>query len=338
MDFIPKYVAGKNNRQFTRYRCKELEPILKSTYGCIVYQEQVMQIFQSLAGFSLGKSDVIRRAMSKKKAGVIIQERENFVNGCAKNGIDKDAADDIFDEMLDFGKYAFNKSHAAAYAVIGYQTAYLKLYFPSEFMAALLTSVMGGSQAKIAEYIDECKKMGVEILPPDVNESLRRFTVSDGKIRFGLAAIKSLGRHTIDNMIKERGKGKFVSMKDFVSRMNRADLNKRGIESLIKAGAFDSLGGTRKQYMTVYKSVIEGFSMNKRNNIDGQLDFFSLVPNSDHNKDDFICDGEYDKKDLLEMEKEVLGIYITGHPLERYMEVLKKYTDADSLRFEEGNA
>jgi DNA polymerase-3 subunit alpha len=294
-----------------------------------------MQIFQRLAGFSLGKSDVIRRAMSKKKAAVIINERKSFIEGCLKNGIDEKAAGDIFDEMLDFGKYAFNKSHAAAYAVIGYQTAYLKLYFPAEFMAALLTSVMGGAQTKTAEYIDECKKMNVEILPPDINESLKRFTVSDGKIRFGLSGVKNVGRQTLERAIKERENGKYVSMTDFISRMDRAALNKRGLESLIKAGAFDSLGGTRKQYMTAYKSVADGVALNKKNNIDGQLDFFSLAPDAAP-RDEFFCDDEYDKKTLLEMEKEVLGIYVSGHPLEEYMDFLEKYTDADSLSFEEG--
>ena len=265
MDFIPKYIKGKNAGGNVQYTHPKLEPILENTYGCIVYQEQVMQIVRDLAGYSLGRSDLVRRAMSKKKASVMAEERKNFVYGdgkdvpgCVKNGIPAEAAEKIFDEMTDFAKYAFNKSHAACYAVVGYQTAWLKAHYPVEFMAALMTSVMDNA-AKVSGYVEECKKMGIQLLPPDINEGYRQFSVSDGKIRFALAAIKNVGKGAVDALVAEREKnGPFTSMTDFCNRMEGGEWNKRGIESLIKGGAMDSLGGFRSQYMVIYKSILDG--------------------------------------------------------------------------------
>ncbi len=343
MDFIPKYVRGKRDAKNIQYTHSALEPILKSTYGCIVYQEQVMQIVRDLAGYSLGRSDLVRRAMSKKKTSVMDEERKNFVYGlgddvpgCVKNGISKEAAEIIFDEMVDFAKYAFNKSHAAAYAVIGYQTAWLKIYYPVEFMAALMTSVMDSS-AKVAEYINECKKMGISLLPPDINESYGHFSVSSSgsvsRIRFGLSATKNVGRATIAAMVAEREHGgAFKSLTDFINRMESKDINKRCIESLIKAGAFDSLGGYRSQYMSVYGSIVNGIAGLKKRNIEGQLNLFDMSDD----KDEFIKDelpnvSEYPQKQLLANEKEVLGVYISGHPLSEYEDFLKLHVSVTSL-------
>ncbi|WP_312071739.1 DNA polymerase III subunit alpha, partial [Anaerotignum propionicum] len=273
MDFIPKYVKGKNNPENIQYTHKSLEPILKNTYGCIVYQEQVMQIVRDLAGYSLGRSDLVRRAMSKKKASVMAEERINFVYGvgdevpgCVKNGIPAEVAEKIFDEMTDFAKYAFNKSHAACYAVVGYQTAWLKAHYPVEFMAALMTSVMDNA-GKVSSYIEECKKMGIALLPPDINEGYAHFSVSDGKIRFGLAAIKNVGRGVVNALVAERDReGLFQSMTEFCNRMETGEMNKRSFESLIKAGAMDSLGGARSQYMAIYKSILDGIGQARKNN------------------------------------------------------------------------
>jgi len=283
MDFIPKYVKGKNNPENIQYTHKSLEPILKNTYGCIVYQEQVMQIVRDLAGYSLGRSDLVRRAMSKKKASVMAEERKNFVYGvgdevpgCVKNGIPAEVAEKIFDEMTDFAKYAFNKSHAACYAVVGYQTAWLKAHYPVEFMAALMTSVMDNA-GKVSSYIEECKKMGIALLPPDINEGYAHFSVSDGKIRFGLAAIKNVGRGVVNALVAERDReGLFQSMTEFCNRMETGEMNKRSFESLIKAGAMDSLGGARSQYMAIYKSILDGIGQARKNNIEGQLNLFEL--------------------------------------------------------------
>ena len=342
MDFIPKYIKGKNAGGNVQYTHPKLEPILNNTYGCIVYQEQVMQIVRDLAGYSLGRSDLVRRAMSKKKADVMAQERKKFiygdgdeVPGCVKNGIPAEAAENIFDEMTDFAKYAFNKSHAACYAVVGYQTAWLKAHYPVEFMAALMTSVMDNA-AKVSGYVEECKKMGIQLLPPDINEGFKQFSVSDGKIRFALAAIKNVGRGAVDALVSEREKnGVFTSMTDFCNRMEGGEWNKRGIESLIKAGAMDSLGGFRSQYMVIYKSILEGIGQAKKNNIEGQLNLFDLGGEDDifPQKDELPPINEYPARDKLAMEKEVLGIYVSGHPLAEYEEQLRRKVSHTSLDF-----
>ena len=351
MDFIPKYIRGKNFPERIEYTHEALKPILNTTYGCIVYQEQVMQIVRDLAGYSLGRSDLVRRAMSKKKADVMAQERKNFVYGiegqvpgCVKNGIPAETAEKIFDEMTDFAKYAFNKSHAACYAVVGYQTAWLKTYYPVEFMAALMTSVMDNT-AKVSEYIEECGKMGIRLIPPDINEGYGHFSVSQGKIRFGLAAIKNVGKNTIDAIVTEREKnGPYVSLTDFIDRVEQKDLNKRAIESFIKGGAFDSLGGFRSQYMNIYKSVLDGANQRRKNNMEGQLNLFDLGGMSQQEKaqqDVLPQIDEYPVKERLAMEKEVLGIYVSGHPLKEYEELLKKKVSCTSLDFfldEEGRA
>lgn len=301
-----------------------------------------MQIVRDLAGYSLGRSDLVRRAMSKKKADVMAQERKKFiygdgdeVPGCVKNGIPAAAAETIFDEMTDFAKYAFNKSHAACYAVVGYQTAWLKAHYPVEFMAALMTSVMDNA-AKVSGYVEECKKMGIQLLPPDINEGFKQFSVSDGKIRFALAAIKNVGRGAVDALVSEREKnGVFTSMTDFCNRMEGGEWNKRGIESLIKAGAMDSLGGFRSQYMVIYKSILEGIGQAKKNNIEGQLNLFDLGGEDDifQQKDELPPINEYPVRDKLAMEKEVLGIYVSGHPLAEYEEQLRRKVSHTSLDF-----
>ncbi len=343
MEFIPKYVRGKNHPDSITYTHESLKPILNTTYGCIVYQEQVMQIVRDLAGYSLGRSDLVRRAMSKKKASVMAQERQNFVYGagdevpgCVKNGIDEKTAEKIFDEMTDFAKYAFNKSHAACYAVVGYQTAWLKTYYPVEFMAALMTSVMDFA-AKVSGYIEECKKMGITLLPPDINDGYANFSVSGNKIRFGLAAIKNVGKNTIAAIVEERDKnGPFQSLTEFINRMDGRELNKRCIESFIKSGAFDSLGGKRSQYMAVYKNILDAVGQAKKNNIEGQLNLFDLGAEDTGQmafQEELPKSDEYPLRDLLAMEKEVLGIYVSGHPLKEYEEILKRYTSASSVDF-----
>ena len=322
MDFIPKYIDGKNNPSHIKYTHPLLEPILRNTYGCIVYQEQVMQIVQELAGYSLGRSDMVRRAMSKKKADVMAKERENFINGlgdsvpgCVKNGISANIANTIFDEMTDFAKYAFNKSHAACYAVVAYQTAWLKTHYPAEFMAALMTSVQDRPD-KIALYIANCKTMNIGILPPDINESLSNFSVSDGNIRFGLSAIKGVGSNNITSIIKNRSnEGNFKSLHQFLDRMG-SNINSKTIESLIYAGAFDSLGGKRSQYIQSYKKMYEGLNSRKKSNIEGQMSLFQLGgENSQENyKDELPNVPEFENRFLLDKEKEYLGIYVSGHP------------------------
>ena len=342
MDFIPKYVKGKNDKDNVVYTHPALKSILEPTYGCIVYQEQVMQIVRDLAGYSLGRSDLVRRAMSKKKASVMAEERKNFVYGtddgtvpgCVKNGISADVAEKIFDEMTDFAKYAFNKSHAACYAVVGYQTAWLKYHYPVEFMAALMTSVMENG-SKVTEYIEECKKMGIELLPPDINEGYSGFSVSKGKIRFGLAAIKAVGDGVIKAIVKEREEsGPFTSLTGFLSRMEGKEINKRCIESFIKAGVFDSFGSKRSQYMSCYKAIIDGIGQSRKNNLEGQMNLFDLGgDDSAEERDDFPDMNEYDRKDLLAMEKEVLGIYVSGHPLADYEDVLNRKVSCTSRDF-----
>ena len=335
MDFIPKYVKGKINQNMVTYTHPMLGPILKDTYGCIVYQEQVMRIVRDLAGYSLARSDLVRRAMSKKKASVMEQERANFIAGCGERDIPPQIAEKIFDEMTDFARYAFNKSHAAAYAVVGYQTAWLKVHYPVEFMAAIMTSVIDFT-AKVAEYIDVCKKMGIKILPPDVNESYSGFSVSGGNIRFGLLAIKNVGRAVIESITAERAKnGRFTSLTEFINRLGGKDLNKRCMESFVKAGAFDSLGGKRIQYMTAYKDVLSGITQSKRRNIEGQMSLFEMDGGSDGSlyMDDLPRLEEYSIRELLTYEKEVLGIYVSGHPLSEYQDTLRKYVSTSSVDF-----
>ena len=344
MDFIPQYIKGKNNRDDIIYDCPQLEPILEPTYGCIVYQEQVMQIVRDLAGYTLGRSDLLRRAMSKKKGEVMQRERQNFVYGneeegvpgCIKNGIDEATANKIYDEMIDFAKYAFNKSHAAAYAVVSYQTAYLKYYYPVEFMAALLTSVIDNS-GKVAEYIYSCRQMGIQILQPDINKSVGTFSVENGNIRFGLTAIKSVGRPVIQAIIEERKeRGEFKHLKDFIERMGGREVNKRTIENFIKAGVFDSLGGTRKQFMMIYIQIMDQVNQERKYSMTGQMSLFDLV--DDEQKKEFEIPlpkvGEYEKENKLAFEKEVLGVYLTGHPLEDYEEKWKKSISRTTLDFQ----
>ncbi len=337
MDFIPKYIQGKKDALSITYTHPSLEEILDNTYGCIVYQEQVMQIVRKLAGYSLGRSDLLRRAMGKKKIEVMEKERETFlygdgdkIHGCIAKGIPKEIGEKIFDDMADFAKYAFNKSHAAAYAVVAYQTAYLKTYYKVEFMAALMTSVMDSS-GKISLYIESCKKMGIDILPPDINEAFGYFTTKGNAIIYGLAAIKNVGKNVTERIVEERNKnGKFTSLTNFYSRMDSKDINKRSIESLILAGAFDSLGGARSQYMAVYKLIADGMHFNKRNNIAGQIDLFS---SNDQIEDEDTLPQlkEYDTKQLLEYEKEVLGIYLSGHPLDKFAGILDKYVSIKNI-------
>lgn len=343
MDFIPKYIKGKNATEAIVYECPQLETILAPTYGCIVYQEQVMQIVRKLAGYSYGRSDLVRRAMSKKKASVMEKERKNFVygneaegvKGCIKNGISEAVANHIFDEMIDFAKYAFNKSHAAAYAVVSYQTAFLKCYYPVEFMAALMTSVIDNS-TKVSEYIYTCRKMGIQILPPDINEGEAVFTVSDGNIRYALSAIKGLGRPVIAELVRERTEnGRFKNLKDVATRLSGKEVNKRTVESLIKAGATASLPGTRKQLMMVYVQVLDSVAQEKKNALTGQLSLFDFVTEEEKEVYDIPLPevGEYQKEQLLAFEKEVLGIYVSGHPLEEYEELLNKNTTNTTLDF-----
>ena len=345
MDFIPQYIKGKNDASSITYDCPQLEPILAPTYGCIVYQEQVMQIVQALAGYTLGRSDLLRRAMSKKKSDVMQKERQIFVYGdeetgvpgCIKNGIDEKTANKIYDEMIDFAKYAFNKSHAAAYAVVSYQTAFLKYYYPVEYMAALMTSVIE-NPSKVAAYIYACRQMNIKILPPDINRGYADFSVDEGNIRYGLAAIKSIGKPIIQTIVEERKEyGEFKNLEDFISRMStREALNKRAIENFIKAGALDCLGGTRKQFMSIYIQIVDHVNQEKKYSMTGQMSLFDLV--SEEEKSDFQIQlpkvGEYAKETKLAFEKEVLGVYISGHPLEEYEEQWQKAISATTLDFQ----
>lgn len=334
MDFIPAYIRGKNNPDSITYDCELLEPILAPTYGCIVYQEQVMQIVRDLAGYSLGRSDLVRRAMSKKKSSVMEMERKNFVygneaegvKGCINNGIDERVANKIFDEMIDFAKYAFNKSHAAAYAVVSYQTAYLKYYYPLQYMAALMSSVMH-NVSKVSEYILTCRRMGIKVLPPDVNEGEGGFSVSGDAIRYGLSAIKGVNYSCIEKLCIERDeRGPFTNLNDFLTRMSDKDLNKRAIENFIKAGALDGLDGTRKQFMMAYAAMVDGINQAKKNTMAGQMTLFDLAGEEEKQEFEFKMPetGEYAKETLLAFEKEVLSVYISGHPLEEYEEKWRK--------------
>ena len=345
MDFIPQYIRGKNDAGSITYDCPQLEPILAPTYGCIVYQEQVMQIVRDLAGYTLGRSDLLRRAMSKKKGDVMQKERqifvygdeENGVPGCIKNGIDEKTANKIYDEMIDFAKYAFNKSHAAAYAVVSYQTAYLKYYYPVEYMAALMTSVIE-NPSKVAEYIYACRQMNIQILSPDINRGIGNFSVDGNNIRYGLTAIKSIGRPVIASIIEDRDEfGPFKNLEDFISRMSVKDgLNKRALEHLIKSGALDCLGGTRKQFMSIYVQIVDHVNQEKKYAMTGQMTLFDMV--GEEEKEQFEIKlpdvGEYSKENLLAFEKEVLGVYLSGHPLQEYEDKWRKSISATTLDFQ----
>ncbi len=344
MDFIPKYIKGKNHPESISYDCPQLEEILEPTYGCIVYQEQVMQIVRSLGGYTLGRSDLVRRAMSKKKASVMEQERKNFVYGnpeegvpgCIARGIDEKTANKIYDEMLDFAKYAFNKSHAAAYAVVSYQTAFLKYYYPVEFMAALMTSCIE-NPGKVAEYILNCRQMGIALLAPDINRSEGNFTVEGGSIRYGLSAIKGIGKPVIEAIVREReNNGPFTTLKDFVERVNGKEINKRIIENFIKAGAFDCLDGTRKQMMMIYIQVMDTVNREKKESMTGQMSLFDFMGEEEKREYDIKMPpvGEYSKENRLAFEKEVLGVYISGHPLEEYEEQWRKKISAVTADFQ----
>ena len=344
MDFIPRYLKGKNDKTSITYECPQLEPILSPTYGCIVYQEQVMQIVRDLAGYTMGRSDLVRRAMSKKKTAVMEKERQNFVygneaegvKGCIANGIDEKTANHIYDEMIDFAKYAFNKSHAAAYAVVSYQTAYLKYYYTKEFMAALMSSVMD-NVSKFSEYILTCRRMmDIAILPPDINEGESGFSVSGDGIRYGLSAIKSVGRPVVDAILEERKKnGIFSSMEDFINRMTNKEVNRRTIENFIKSGAMDSLPGTRRQKVAVAPILLDNKARERKNAWEGQMSLFDLV--SEEEKKEYQVSfpdvGEYSKEELLAFEKDILGVYISGHPLDDYEGLWRKNITATSADF-----
>ena len=343
MDFIPKYLKGKNDRASITYDCPQLEPILSPTYGCIVYQEQVMQIVRDLAGYTMGRSDLVRRAMSKKKASVMEKERRNFVygndeegvKGCIRNGIDEKTANLIFDEMTDFARYAFNKSHAACYAVVSYQTAYLKYYYPTEFMAALLTSVMDNT-GKVSEYILTCRQMGIDVLPPDINEGDSGFTVSGNAIRYGMSAVKSVGRSVAELIVQEReARGPYRTMDDFVDRMSAKEVNKRTLENFIKAGALDTLPGNRRQKCMVAPEMLERKTKEKKSVMEGQLSLFDFAAEDDKQNFQITFPNveEFKKEELLAFEKETLGIYISGHPMEAYEQVWKNNITAMSTDF-----
>ncbi len=344
MDFIPKYVKGKNESGKISYECPQLEPILSPTYGCIVYQEQVMQIVRDLAGYSYGRSDLVRRAMSKKKESVMIKERQTFVHGnaeegvpgCVKNGIPEAVANHIFDEMMDFAKYAFNKSHAAAYAVISYETAYLKCYYPVEFMAALMTSVID-NPGKVSEYIYTCRQMDIQILPPDINEGDAVFTVSNGAIRYALSAIKGVGRPVIQAIVQERDEnGPYLSLKDFAARLSGKEVNKRTVESFIKAGVFSNLHPNRRQLMMSYIQILDQLAADKKKSLTGQMTLFDIAGEEELKDYEMSMPevSEYSKDQLLALEKEVLGIYVSGHPLEEYEERIRKNATAYSNDFQ----
>ena len=331
MDSIPRFIACKHDPKLIRYKHPALIPILSVTYGCIVYQEQVIEIFRKLGGYSLGQADMVRRAISKKKKAQIEKERHSFIHGdpergipgCVANGIPAQTGEDIYDEIYDFANYAFNKAHAVSYAIVCYQTAWFKCHHMREYMAALLTSVLD-YQEKVAEYIGECRENGIRLMPPDINLSDADFTVDNGNIRFGLVAVKGVGRGVIQNLLAERGRsGRFTSFPDFCQRMMGADLNRRVVESLIKCGAFDSLGYKRSQLMEVYGQVLDGIAQQRRKNLEGQFDLFGgggedessgipelVLPNL----------PEYSRSQLMTMERETTGLYLTGHPMDEYRE------------------
>lgn len=343
MEFIPRYLKGKNDKASITYECPQLEHILRPTYGCIVYQEQVMQIVRDLAGYTMGRSDLVRRAMSKKKAAVMEKERQNFVygnpgenvKGCIKNGIDEKTANHIYDEMIDFARYAFNKSHAACYAVVAYQTAYLKYYYPKEFFAALMTSVMD-NVSKVSEYILSCRQMGIRILPPDINEGQSGFSVSGDAIRYGLSAIKSIGRNVVDEIIRERkNNGLYTSIDDFVERMGGREVNKRTLENFIKAGAMDSLPGNRRQKTMIAPELLDQKTKDRKNVLEGQMSLFDFAAEEEKQQYQITMPDvpEFPKGELLAFEKETLGIYVSGHPMDEYLETWKNSITAKTTDF-----
>ena len=337
MESIPRFISCKHNPNLIRYRHPSLEPILSNTYGCIVYQEQVIQIFQQLGGYSLGQADMVRRAISKKKAAQIQKEKDTFIHGdkergitgCVARGIPEDVAEAIYQEIYDFANYAFNKAHAVSYAVVAYQTAYFKCHFPREYMAALLTSVLDNSD-KVAGYINECKDCGIALLPPDINRSADTFTVEEGGIRFGLVAIKNIGRGFIQAVMREREGKPFTSLTDFCQRMSGSDMNKRAVENLIRSGAFDSLGARRSQLIQVYEKVMDSVADQQRKNLVGQMDFFSMSAagygEPAHVKEIPLPNiPEFSPQELMTMEKETTGLYLSGHPMDAYREEIRRF-------------
>ena len=367
MDQIPRYIANKQDPEHAVYTHEALKPILEVTYGCMVYQEQVMQIVRDLAGYSLGRADLVRRAMGKKKLDVMAKEREYFIHGqvdedgnvlipgCVRNGIDEKSANTIFDEMAEFAKYAFNKSHAAAYAVVSYQTAYLKAYYKEEFMAATLNSFLGNLD-KVPLYVEECRKMGIEILKPDINKSFTRFTVDNGKIRFGLGSIKNVGTSVVEGIVRNRTEnGEFKDFSDFCERMQNESVNKKCIESLIKAGVFDEFEQTRSTLMASFEDILDSISDTNKKSFKGQVTMFDLAfetsnlsdtENGEKNnsnisnelekmKYNYTTLKEYSEKELLSMEKEMLGLYISGHPLEGYRQKIEEETNINTLKMKQ---
>ena len=347
MDSIPTYIENKNNPDKVKYIHESLRPIMEVTYGCLVYQEQVMQVVRDLGGYSYGRSDLVRRAMGKKKMDVMEEERQYFIYGkkdedgnveipgCISNGIPEDVANKIFDDMIDFAKYAFNKSHAAAYGVLSYETAYLKAHYPVEFMAALITSVMGNTD-KVVEYIRECNALGIDVLKPDINKSFGKFSVEGNNIRFGLAAVKNVGVNVINNIIAEReSNGTFTDFVDLVKRLDSKDTNKRVLESLIKCGAFDNISQNRASLMAGYESLLDSISMDRKKNVQGQISLFDAFGTSNETEqfqDIYTMPKreEYEERERLNLEKEVLGMYVSGHPLSQYKEELERKTSIDN--------
>lgn len=340
MDSIPKYIESRHNASKVSYAHQSLEPILKSTYGCIVYQEQVMSIFRVIAGYTYGHADVVRRAISKKKGNVLESEKDNFINGAMKNGVDRSIAEKLFDDIASFANYAFNKSHAAAYALISFRTAYLKAHFPCEYMAALITSVLG-NMSKLAEYISECGRYGIRVLPPDINESRLLFHPSGNDIVFGLLALKNVGKQFIDDIISERDiNGPFKSFENFISRISQYDINKRMIESLIKVGAFDKLGAYRSQLLTCYEAIIDTEAQKNKNNLAGQLDMFSMLSGVDAKASPnfkYPNIPERSAKEKLKMEKEVAGMYFSGNLLDSFSKHLSSLSIQKISELSEGN-
>ena len=355
MDQIPRYIANKKDPEHAVYTHPALKPILEVTYGCMVYQEQVMQIVRDLAGYSLGRADLVRRAMGKKKLDVMAKEREIFIHGqvdedgkivvpgCVRNGIDEKSANKIFDEMAEFAKYAFNKSHAAAYAVVSYRTAYLKAYYPEEFMAATLNSFLGNLD-KVPYYIDECKRLNIQILKPDINRSYTKFTVDNGKIRFGLGSIKNVGIAVVDAIVEERRKnGEYKSFTDFCERVQNESVNKKCVESLIKAGAFDEFEQTRSTLMASFETILDSIADSSKKSYKGQVSMFDLGGGEQEDtneleklKYNYTTLKEYTDKELLSMEKEMLGLYISGHPLEEFRKEIEEYTNINTMQIQEG--
>lgn len=353
MDSIPVYINNKNNPEDVEYLHKKLKPIMEVTYGCLVYQEQVMQVVRDLGGYSYGRSDLVRRAMGKKKMDVMEKEREYFIHGkldengeleikgCVRNGVPEDIGNKIFDDMIDFAKYAFNKSHAAAYGVLAYQTAYLKTHYPVEFMAALITSVMGNTD-KVVEYIRECNALKIDVLKPDINKSYTKFSVENKSIRFGLAAVKNVGVNVLNNIIKEReNSGEFKDFNELCKRLDSKDLNKRIIESLIKCGAFDEMGENRASLLLGYEKLLESISMDRKKNLAGQVSLFDGFGMDESINNDIQSMytlpqvEELEEKERLYLEKEVLGMYVSGHPLSQYKDELKKNTTINNAQLNE---